>query len=126
MDLQRIHREVRAAMEHFPNIEALPTSDGGVYVKAFMQTSMARIYMLAVHFNGYPYEMPKVYVTKPALAATVHIYSAGNLCYMHPNVWNPGRHDLQYVLAQVAVWLNKYEVYQQRGRWPGPGISHAA
>jgi len=126
MDVQRIHSEVRAASQHFPNLEALPTTDGGVWVKAFLQTSVGRIYMLALHFNGYPHEMPKVYVTKPTLGSTLHIYNAGNICYMHPNVWNPGRHDLKHVLAQAAVWLNKYEVYQQRGIWPGPGISHAA
>ena len=126
MDVQRIHSEVRVASQHFPNIEAIPTTDGGVWVKACLQTSVGRIYMLGVYFDGYPYEMPKVFVTKPTLGYTIHIYNAGNICYMHPNVWNPGRHDLKHVLFQAAVWLNKYEVFQQRGKWPGPGISHAA
>jgi len=43
---------------------------------------------------------------------------------MHPNVWNPAKHDLQFVLAQTAVWLNKHEVYNRTGRWPGPGLAH--
>lgn len=124
MDIQRIHRELREAAEHFPNLEVLPTSDGGIFVKAAMQTVAPRVYILAMYFGGYPNEMPKVFVTKPALTYTPHIYKDGHICYMHPNMWNPGRHNIRFVLAQVAVWLNKYDVYQHSGRWAGPAIAH--
>jgi len=127
MDLQRIYSELRQAVEHFPNLEALPTGDGGVYLKAALQTATGKIYLLAIQFHGYPSQMPKVFVTKPELQHWKHRYSTGNICYMHPNMWNPGRHNVKYVLGQVAVWLNKYDVYLQNGfRWPGPGIEHHA
>ena len=127
MEVQRIYLELRQAAEHFPNLEALPTGDGGVYVKAALQTSAGKIYLLALQFQGYPNEMPKVFITKPTLQAWKHRYNTGNICYMHPNMWNPGRHNMKYVLMQVAVWLNKYDVFLQNGgNWPGPGIEHNA
>jgi ubiquitin-protein ligase len=124
MDLQRIQREFRQAQEHFPLLEAVPNGTGGLYVKAALQTSVGRIHIITVSFQGYPAEMPKIVVTKPEITHWKHRYQAGNICYMHPSMWNPGRHDLKFVLAQGAVWLNKHEVYMQKGTWPGPGLDH--
>jgi hypothetical protein len=36
------------------------------------------------------------------------------------------RHDLKFVLGQAAVWLNKHEIYQRKGVWPGPEMAHAS
>ena len=124
MNLQRIRSEIQEAIRHFPNIESYGTPDGGLYIKAALQTSVGQMYVLAVTFVGYPSEMPKVKVITPAVTHTKHMYPGGNICYMHPNVWNPAKHDLQFVLAQTAVWLNKHEVYNRTGRWPGPGLAH--
>ena len=124
MDVQRIAREVRQAAEHFAYVEAHPTTEGGVFVKAGLQTAAPNVYVVTITFHGYPYEMPKVFVTKPKLSPSLHRYPDERICYMHPNVWNPGMHNLKYVLFQVAVWLNKYEVYTRTGRWPGPQVRH--
>ena len=123
MNVQRIRWEIQQAIEHFPNIESYPTTDGGIYIKALLQTSVGQVYVVAMTFVGYPSEMPKVGVT-PAVTHTKHIYSDGHICYMHPSVWNPAKHDLKYVLAQTAVWLNKHEVYKRKGIWPGPELLH--
>jgi NTE family protein len=53
-----------------------------------------------------------------------HRYDAGNICYLHQSFWNPGRHDLTFVLARAAKWLNKYEVWKQTRIWPGAEIRH--
>lgn len=124
MNVQRIRIEIQQTIEHFPNIEPYTTADGGIYIKAALQTSVGQMYVLSVTFVGYPAEMPKITVITPAVAHSKHMYTAGNICYMHPNVWNPARHDLKFVLAQAAVWLNKHEVYKQKGVWPGPGLAH--
>lgn len=127
MDIQRIQREIRQASEHFAYLEAQPTSAGGISVKAAMQTTAGGIFIIAISFDGYPTEMPKVAVTKPEIVHMKHRYINGNICYMHPNMWNPGRHDLKFVLMQVAVWLNKHEVYTRNGgAWPGKEILHHA
>lgn len=125
MNVQRIQWEIRQAMEHFPNIESYTTTSGGVYIKAALQTSVGQVYVISVTFVGYPSEMPKVIVITPAVTHFKHRYLTGNICYMHPRVWNPAKHDLKFVLAQTAVWLNKHEVYKQNGGvWPGPGLAH--
>ena len=124
MDVQRIHREVVSASRQFAMVEAHADSTGGVYVKAAFQTSAGSTYVTRILFDGYPYGMPKVYVTSPTLGHTPHRYADGHLCFLHPTMWNPGRHDLTFVLGRVAKWLNKYEVWRVRGQWPGAEILH--
>jgi hypothetical protein len=125
MDVNRIRLEVGQALRSFAYVEAHPTSEGGVFVKAALQTSVGNTYIVAIYFPNYPSQMPKVYITKPTLPAnTRHTYQGGSICYMHPNYWNPGRYDLTFVLARVAKWLNKFEVWRQTGVWPGAELVH--
>lgn len=124
MNVQRIQLEIQRAIEHFPYVESQATTGGDIYVKAALQTAVGQMYVISVTFVGYPSEMPKVTVITPPVAHRMHMYSSGNICYMHPNFWNPAKHDLKFVLAQAAVWLNKHEVYKQKGEWPGPGLRH--
>lgn len=124
MDLQRVQADIRTAASHFPNIDTHHTADGGLYIKALLATSVGRVYVVNVTFAGYPSVMPKVTVVAPAVKHGMHMYVAGHICYMHPSVWNPGRHDVKHALAEAAVWLNKHEVYVATGRWPGPSLGH--
>lgn len=124
MDVQRIYNEVRGAANHFALVEAHPDGNGGVYVKAGLQTSAGNTYFTKIVFAGYPNGMPQVNVTTPVLGHTPHRYTDGHLCYLHPSMWNPGRHDLTFVLGRVAKWLNKYEVWRVRKVWPGAEIKH--
>lgn len=125
MDTQRIWREIREAQSTFALVEEHPTVDGGVYVKAAMQTSAGGTYIVQVQFPDYPNRMPKVVITKPALLSNrPHKYPDESVCYMHPTMWNPGLHNLSFVLARVAKWLNKYEVWRSTGRWVGAEVKH--
>jgi hypothetical protein len=126
MNLQRVQTDIWQAAEHFPNIESYTTTEGGLYIKAALQTSTGQPYIIMVTFVGYPSAMPKVMVITPAVKHGMHMYNTGHICYMHPSVWNPARHDLKYVLGQTAVWLNKHQVYLATSRWPGPSLSHTA
>ena len=125
VDLQRIGSEVSRASQTFAFVEVHPTGDGGVYVKAALQTSVARTYIVAIYLAGYPNRMPQVHVTQPALHSLApHRYREGNLCYLHPSMWNPGLHNVEFVLSRTAKWLNKYEVWRATGRWPGAEQKH--
>jgi hypothetical protein len=66
MNVQRIRWEIQQAIEHFPNIDTHATTDGGLFIKALMQTSVGQVYVIAVTFVGYAAEMPKVTVITPA------------------------------------------------------------
>ena len=124
MDIQRIRSEVIQAATQFAFVEAHPTNDGGVYVKAALQTSAAKTYIIAIYFSNYPSRMPKVFITNPTLRVNPHVYKEGSICYLHPNMWNPGRHNLTFVLGRIAKWLNKYDVWLVYGRWPGAEVKH--
>jgi len=125
MDIQRIWREVRQATASFALVEAHPTDEGGVFVKTGLQTSVGKTYIASIYFTDYPNRMPQVYVTRPALRSdSPHRYRDGNLCYLHPTMWNPGLHDLTFVLARIAKWLNKYDVWCISGSWPGAEVKH--
>jgi hypothetical protein len=124
MDIQRIRTEVLNAAKIFAFVEAHPTSAGEVFVKTALQTSAATTYVASILFPNYPSQMPKVFITKPTLKPSPHRYPDNQICYLHPNMWNPGRHDLTFVLGHAAKWLNKYEVYCRTGRWPGASLQH--
>jgi len=124
MDILRIRTEVTQATSKFAFVEAHPTTDGGVYVKTALQTSVGNTYIGAIYFPNYPSQMPKVYITKPTLCESPHRYNDGHICYLHPNMWNPGRHNLTFVLARTAKWLNKYDVWCSTGVWPGAEVPH--
>lgn len=124
MDIQRIRTEVSLALRRFALVEAYPTLDGGVYVKAGLQTSAGNAYIASLTFANYPNQMPNVEISKPTLPQTPHRYRGGQICYLHPTMWNPGRHNIEFVLARTAKWLNKYEVWRATGRWPGAQLQH--
>ena len=124
MSLARIRREIAAAQQYFDYVEGHPTVEGGVMALIALETSR-HVYILAVSFpESFPNAMPEVDVRKPALASSPHRYRDNRICYLHPRMWNPGRHDLTFVIQRAAKWLAKYEVYQQTGVWPGAGIAH--
>lgn len=126
MDIHRIRKEIVSARQYFQSIESGYDSQSNPYVRAALQTTEKRIYILNIFFPyGYPNVMPKVYVKKPVLAGhTPHMYRGGNICYQHSSTWNPGRHDLTHVISRTAKWLNKYEVWIETGNWPGKEITH--
>ena len=124
MDIRRVRTEVAQAATYFALVEAHPTTDGGVYVKAALQTPVGNTYIATITFPNYPNQMPKVLITKPTLPASRHRYTDGTICYLHPNMWNPGIHNLTFVLKRVAKWLNKYEVWRAKGQWPGAELLH--
>ncbi len=126
MDIARIRREFLEAQQRFALLELRPTTDGKVYARTALQTSNGRNYVLSIKFpDSYPNEMPRVFIDAPAITYAPHRYQAGNICYLHPSMWNPGTHNLTLVIARAAKWLNKYEVWRNNGgTWPGAEITH--
>jgi ubiquitin-protein ligase len=125
MDIQRIRTEVAQASNTFGLVEARTTTDGrGVFVKAAMQTSVGNIYTLLINFPNYPSQMPKITISQPAIRPSPHRYNDNTICYLHPNFWNPGVHNLTFVLGRAAKWLNKYEVWCVKNKWPGAELKH--
>jgi len=127
MDLARIRNEFHTARQQFPSIELAQTSIGNPYVRIAVRTSTGGIYVASIYFsNAYPNENPKVIVDTPKIvSSSPHMYTNGSICYMLPSLWNPGKHNLLFVIARTSKWLNKYEVWKSTLRWPGAGIAHS-
>lgn len=124
MSSLRLQQEIAAAQQKFDYVESHRNAQGATWVLMALQTQQ-QTYTLEVTFPGYPNEAPHVVVRTPTLAPSLHRYPDNRICYMHFNRWNPGRHDLTFVIARAAKWLAKYEVYRANdGRWPGAGIDH--
>jgi ubiquitin-protein ligase len=125
MDINRIQREFSEAQRAFSLVELRPTTDGKVFAKTAIQTSTNNYYVLSIRFpETYPNEMPRVFIDAPTITRAPHRYNAGNICYLHPSMWNPGIHDLKFVIWRAAKWIAKYEVWSSRGTWPGAQIKH--
>jgi ubiquitin-protein ligase len=127
MDMTRIQREFADAQRTFALVELRPTTDGKVYARTALQTTAGHNYVLSIKFpDTYPYEMPRVFIDAPTITSYApHRYQAGNICYLHPTMWNPGTHNLAFVIWRAAKWLNKYEVWRNNGgNWPGAAIQH--
>jgi len=125
MDIARIQRELADAQQTFALVELRPTTDGKVYARTALQTDVNNKYVLSIKFpDNYPNEMPRVYIDAPAIGDAPHKYNGGNICYMHSSMWNPGIHNLKFVIWRAAKWLNKYEVWRVKGKWPGAQILH--
>lgn len=125
MNLARVRQDITSAQQHFDYVESHATSDGKLMALVALQTAR-QLYTLAIKFpENYPNSMPAVHVRKPTLSSSPHRYTDDTICYLHPSMWNPGRHDLTLVIARTAKWLSKYEVYRANGgRWPGAEILH--
>ena len=124
MNLARIRGDIAAAQQYFDYVEGWPTPAGGLTARVALQTSRS-IYTLGVLFpEAYPNAMPEVHVRKPSLLPSPHRYPNDHICYLHPHMWNPGRHNLTFVIQRAAKWFGKYEVYRQTGKWPGAGLDH--
>jgi ubiquitin-protein ligase len=126
MDIARIQREFSEAQQRFALVELRPTTDGKVYARTALQTVNGRNYVLSIKFpDNYPNEMPRVFVDAPTITYAPHRYQGGHICYLHPSMWNPGAHQLTFVIARAAKWLNKYEVWRSNGgKWAGAEIKH--
>jgi ubiquitin-protein ligase len=126
MNLSLIRNQYEQAKQYFSYIELNPTAEGKVYVRAAIQPVSQQYYILSIQFpDNYPNQMPTVYVDKPALNYhSPHRYKNGNLCYLHPTMWNPGMHNLTFVIERAAKWLSKYEIWKLKKVWPGAEIKH--
>ncbi len=125
MNIYLIQSQSNEAKRYFDYIEMCPLANGNIYIKAAIQAATRQYYIVSIFFpDKYPNEMPTVHITKPLIESAPHRYTAGHICYLHPSMWNPGKHDVLFVIKRAAKWLGKYEVWKQEGRWPGAGLKH--
>lgn len=124
-DHARLRADFAAVSAQFDAVELRTRPDHTMFAKFALRTTPGNTYVGSVELAGYPLTMPTVTITAPDIdAGSPHRYTSGCICYMHPSFWNPGKHDLVFVMAHAAKWLNKYEVWRRKRYWPGAELAH--
>lgn len=68
--------------------------------------------------HGYPNIAPKVYVS-PIVNDAPHRWQDGALCIFGAMTnWNPGKHNIAFVLTLARKWLSDYSEWRDKGHWP--------
>jgi hypothetical protein len=68
--------------------------------------------------HGYPNVCPKVFA-EPVPKNSPHRWQDGSLCIFGAmELWNPGQHDVVYVLNLTRRWLAHFSSWKNSGTWP--------
>lgn len=68
--------------------------------------------------HKYPINAPRVYVF-PILNNAPHRWKDGSLCILGAMTnWNPGKHNLAFILTLARKWLGDYAEWVSKGKWP--------
>jgi len=71
--------------------------------------------------HGYPNNAPKIFAS-PIINDAPHRWKDGSLCIFGVMAnWNPGKHNIAFVLNLAKKWLSNYSEWQKKGRWPNQG-----
>ena len=115
----RLFLEQHRLERYFPQFTFAQSRTGGyLSVVGSLRTNAGRTYGLKVVLpSNYPHEIPAIF-PQGWKARCPHIYNPGNLCIMKSEQWRQF-YTIAFVVAKSAIWLNKYDVYQRTGTWPG-------
>ncbi|MEV4806316.1 hypothetical protein AB0K18_40510 [Nonomuraea sp. NPDC049421] len=118
---ERLAEEARVLDEHFPSWR--------LYWKDEQNTMGIAVGTLQVDFAGheyglqiilpstYPHALPEILPHGWIPSPNPHLIGDG-LCVMRSNQWHSYM-TIAFLVAKTALWLNKYEIYINRGIWPG-------
>lgn len=71
--------------------------------------------MIKLH-HGYPNVTPNVSIDGLE-KRTPHTWADGSICFLRDGRWNPGKHDLSFVVAKTQEWIEGYQGWITRGKW---------
>ena len=124
-DSQRLQEEIRIVNQHFVGFTMRSSADPGVraLVTGELETfKHTRYGIMVVAPREYPHALPVVLPMGWVPRRNPHMLSSNGepvaLCLMKASQWNAAM-SLAFVIAKAALWLNKYEVWCDRGIWPG-------
>jgi ubiquitin-protein ligase len=121
---KRLYREQQKLTENFRQFSFAKNSrTGELYATGALRTNAGNVYPVRIELpSDYPHSIPSIFAVGWN-SDCPHVYRAGNLCIMRPDQWR-SFYSLAFVVAKVAIWLNKFDVYRTRGYWPGNEQQH--
>ncbi len=101
---------------------SLTISDGKELVILFKEIAYKYEVTLKILLpHGYPNNAPKIFAS-PIINDAPHRWKDGSLCIFGVMAnWNPGKHNIAFVLNLARKWLSNYSEWQEKGRWPHQG-----
>ncbi|MBO3747398.1 hypothetical protein J5X84_15075 [Streptosporangiaceae bacterium NEAU-GS5] len=120
---RRLFLEQQKLQKYFPQFGFTKSRDGSLAVSGSLRTNSGYVYALRIELGEhYPHQIPHI---RPVgwNSTCPHVYESGALCIMRPDQWR-SIFSIAFVVAKSAIWLNKFEVYRQRGYWPGNAQPH--
>jgi hypothetical protein len=119
----RLYKEQELLQAHFPTFRMFRSRFGDLRARGSLRTNLSNEYELRIDLPGdYPHSIPTVHPVGWD-SSCPHVYASGNLCIMRPDQWR-SNYSLAFAVGKTALWLNKFDVYRRRGRWPGQEQSH--
>ncbi len=104
------------------------TRDGRVSsVRGKLITNYGNTYSVRIEIpERYPYQLPDIRLPYHSIAqGCPHQYTGDRICVMRSAQWSTSL-SVAFLVAKAAIWLNKYDLWRDKGkrRWPGKGQSH--
>lgn len=96
-------------------------------VKGKLTTNYGNTYHIKIKIpERYPYVLPEIELPHHSIdPGCPHQFTGDRICVMRSAQWSTSL-SLAFLVAKAAIWLNKYDLWKNRGkrRWPGKGQSH--
>lgn len=117
----RLKEEARVLNRHFQGWTVRRGSSAGDFgiVRGTLAVDFARsAYQFEIVLPpGYPHKLPRVVPVGWVPRSNPHIINGG-LCVMKETQWHSFM-SAAFLVAKSALWINKYEIYLDKGIWPG-------
>lgn len=115
----RLAAEKKILAAHFPQFTLSTRTDAFAVARGQLETFTGRKYRIEITADSsYPHSLPEIHPVGWTLRPNPHIIRGG-LCVMRANQWASFM-SVAFLVAKSALWLNKYEVFLDKGIWPGP------
>lgn len=118
----RFAEERRILAAYFPGFtlhQSYGDSNSAGNATGRLKTFAHRSYALRILLPAdYPDDPPAIIPDGWTPNKNPHLYVNGNICVMRPEQWHPFM-SVAFLVGRSAIWLNKYEIYIDKGIWPG-------
>jgi ubiquitin-protein ligase len=117
----RLATEKRILADHFPQftLSERDSADAFAVATGSLETFTGKSYRLRIVLaKSFPHSLPTIQPSGWVPRTNPHLIRGG-LCVMTSSQWTSFM-STAFIVAKSALWLNKYEVFLDRGIWPGP------
>lgn|GEM_PF-2540616 len=125
--VDRLREERRILRKHFPGFvlkKKIIRVRKIAEVVGRIRTRSGRSYGIRIVLpRGYPHVLPVILPDGWRPKPNPHLLVGGALCVMKDSQWTSSM-SIAFLVAKASLWLHKYDVYLEKGIWPGRQQPH--